>query len=186
MGLSVDLGKLSASSKDTGTAAGVVDGGGEARSMLVTAGLGPHTSGLHLGAQVTVLHPHTRVHTKEAAHSRVVQGCRVERWVAQRLKGANGKGEGTQEATNGESQDSMGLLFLLLCFVGQVGITAAGKRGANSRGPGRGRPGGRGGGGASRRSPPLSPYQRQSVHRLSSNPFFVLWSVRCRQKGWLT
>ena len=59
--------------------------------MLVTAGLGPHTSGLHLGAQVTVLHPHTRVHTKEAAHNRVVQGCRVERWMAQRLEGANGK-----------------------------------------------------------------------------------------------
>ena len=40
-----------------------------------------------------------------------------------RLKGANGKrgagigrGEGTQEATNGESQDAMGLLYLLLCF----------------------------------------------------------------------
>ena len=27
-----------------------------------------------------------------------------------------GRGEGTQEATNGESQDAMGLLFLLLCF----------------------------------------------------------------------
>jgi hypothetical protein len=71
---------------------------------------------------------------------------------------------------------------------------ASGSGGHNGRrqtwsqhtGTGEGKGEGRGGGGGFRRSPPLSPLQRQSVHRLSSNPFFVLWSVRCRQKGWLT
>ncbi len=98
-----------------------------------------------------------------------------------------GRGDGTQEATNGESQDSMGLLFLLLCFVGQVGITAAGKRGANTRGPGRGRGGVEGVGLDDLLPCPLSGDNRSTACPPTPSLCSGLYGAGTRgHKGWLT